>query len=242
MVTELVEKQLPFNNGIAGGECPPAVKNTTPFVAGVEPSPAPAPKLPVGKIADLSGPNFITSKPGMFWCYTHLADIPLSEQSADDRYCKKCYQVLAAEMADLRAIGDRHKHWWALQDKRHSNNGVVPVQGQPTHNLSTSNSKNITVDKLDPPVPVRPIVHPGPKNMALPLDRIAKLAAEGMGSKLIARRLNADGIKVSYRTIQRLLYNPSFVKSKVNDKNDNTSAEFCGSVKGGPAPNEVPIL
>jgi DNA-binding CsgD family transcriptional regulator len=41
--------------------------------------------------------------------------------------------------------------------------------------------------------------------MALPLDRIVKLAADGMGSKLIARQLNADGIEVSYKTIQRLL-------------------------------------
>jgi hypothetical protein len=61
------------------------------------------------------------------------------------------------------------------------------------------------MDKLDPPIPVRPIVHPGPKSMALPIDRIVKLAADGMGSKLIARQLNADGIEVSYKTIQRLL-------------------------------------
>jgi hypothetical protein len=42
--------------------------------------------------------------------------------------------------------------------------------------------------------------------MALPLDRIAKLAVEGMGSKLIARQLNAEGVSVSYKTIQRLLH------------------------------------
>jgi len=162
--------------------------------------------LPVGKIADLRGPNYITSKPGMFWCYTCLADRPLSEQSFDDRYCKKCHQVWADEMADLNAMGNRHKHWWTLHDKRRNNKGIVPVQGHPTHNLSTSYSKNIIADKLNPPVPVRPIVHPGPKNMALPLDRITKLAAKGMGSKLIARQLNADGIEVSYKTIQRLLH------------------------------------
>ena len=190
-------------NGITGGSVLPAADISL----------SAAPVLPTGAVPiagqyqDLSDTKkLILVKPGYFWCYTHLQDLPLEKQSIDKRYCQQCYEILVKALADLKEAGDRHKHWWAVQDRRHGNDRIVPVQGQPTHNLSTSNGQHSTVDKLDPSVPIRPIVHPGPKNMALPLDRIAKLAVEGMGSKLIARQLNAEGVSVSYKTIQRLLY------------------------------------
>jgi hypothetical protein len=102
----------------------------------------------------------------------------------------------------MKSLGNHHKPWWIPKTSNEKN---VQAVEQLAPNMSTVNSQNITVDILDPPMPVRPIVHPGPKSMALPLDRIFKLAADGVGSKLIARQLNADGIKVSYKTIQRLL-------------------------------------
>jgi hypothetical protein len=77
----------------------------------------------------------------------------------------------------------------------------VKVLEQPLQNMSTLKAQNSTVDKLSRPV----IIRRGPKSKALPLERIAKLAADGMGSKLIARQLNANGIEVSYKSIQRLL-------------------------------------
>ena len=38
------------------------------------------------------------------------------------------------------------------------------------------------------------------------MDLIKQLVDEGQGSKMIAKRLTADGIEVSYKTIQRLLH------------------------------------
>jgi len=35
---------------------------------------------------------------GNFYCYTHLRELPLSEQSIDPRYCKVCYNSLTTEV------------------------------------------------------------------------------------------------------------------------------------------------
>ena len=46
----------------------------------------------------------------------------------------------------------------------------------------------------------------GPKHKALPRELIEKWAGEDMGSKAIASKLNSKlGVRVSYKTIQRLL-------------------------------------
>lgn len=46
----------------------------------------------------------------------------------------------------------------------------------------------------------------GPKHKALPVELIVHWVGEGMGSKVIASKLNSElGIKVSYKTIQRSL-------------------------------------
>jgi hypothetical protein len=165
--------------------------------------PANGSNLAAGQFQELRDTaNLIKSKPGMFWCYTHLQDLPLEKQSPDPRYCQDCYALLLHEVDDMKSSGNHHKPWWIPKTANEKN---VQAGEQLAHNMSTVNSQNITVDKLDPPIPVRPIVHPGPKSMALPLDRIVKLAADGMGSKLIAKQLNADGIEVSYKIIQRLL-------------------------------------
>jgi len=199
MTTTLENQQLCF--GITG-RVTAAVGIESHSEKPPEPVPPAAAQLPVGQFQDLRGGNIIASKPGMFWCYTHLQDLPLEKQSSDPRYCQQCFELLVHETADMKSSGNHHKPWWIPKGTNEKN---VQVAEQLTPNMSTLNGKNNTVDKLDLPTPVRPIVHPGPKSKALPLERIAKLAADGMGSKLIARQLNADGIEVSYKTIQRLL-------------------------------------
>jgi hypothetical protein len=200
MTATLENQQFPFT-GITGAF--PAV-GITPSSAGPDCSSGPAPiKLTVGQFQGLrDSHNLIKSKLGMFWCYTHLTDLPLEKQSPDPRYCQECYALLLHEVDDMKSSGNHHKPWWIPKPANKKN---VQAVEQLAPNMSTLNRQKTTVDKLDPPIPVRPIVHPGPKSMALPLDRIVKLAADGMGSKLIARQLNADGIEVSYKTIQRLL-------------------------------------
>ena len=169
------------------------------------------PPEPVAPAASMAGQfqnlsdsrkNLIKSPVGLFWCYIHLADLSFEKQSPDPRYCQECYKLLLREIEDMKSLGNHHKPWWIPKTANEKN---VQAVEHLAPNMSTLNRQKTTVDKLDPPMPARPIVHPGPKSMALPLDRIVKLAADGVGSKLIARQLNADGIKVSYKTIQRLL-------------------------------------
>ena len=49
----------------------------------------------------------IKSPMGKFWCHSHLADMPLSEQSADPRYCRRCFGILSEE-----AKNNKTSDWW----------------------------------------------------------------------------------------------------------------------------------
>jgi hypothetical protein len=70
--------------------------------------------------------NLIASRPETFWCYTHLADLPLSEQSPDPRYCNACNAVLTRDREDSRASGNFRRPWWVPQnDKRRGKDSVV---------------------------------------------------------------------------------------------------------------------
>src|SRR5271157_3841745 len=60
--------------------------------------------------------HLIASKPETFWCYIHLADLPLSEQSPDPRYCKACNAVLSRDREESRAAGNFKKPWWVPQN------------------------------------------------------------------------------------------------------------------------------
>ena len=197
-MTTTLENQLSFGItgrltaavGISHSEKPPE---------GLAPAAA---QLPVGQFQDLRGGNIIASKPGMFWCYTHLQDLPLEKQSSDPRDCQQCFELLVHETADMKSSENHHKPWWIPKGTNEKN---VQIAEQLTPNMSTLNGKKTAVGKLDPPVPIRPIVHPGPKNKELPMDLIKQLVSESQGSKMIAKRLTSDGISVSYKTIQRLL-------------------------------------
>jgi len=83
---------------------------------------------------------------------------------------------------------------------------VVPVIDDVRRIMSPLESKKIAVDIIYPLDATRARVKRGPKHRALPEDLIRQLAGEGMGSKAIVARLKVEhGVKVSYRTIQRIL-------------------------------------
>jgi hypothetical protein len=70
--------------------------------------------------------HLIASTPETFWCYVHLADMPLSEQSLDPRYCKACNAALTRDREDSRASGNFRKPWWVPQNgKRKGKDSVV---------------------------------------------------------------------------------------------------------------------
>jgi hypothetical protein len=117
MTTEIKENKQSI--GISGGSVP-AVGINVPIARQFQ------------NLSD-SRENLIKSPDGFFWCYTHLETLPLAKQSMDPRYCQWCYEIQVKELADLKEAGDRHKHWWAVQDRRHGNDRIVLVQEQPTH-------------------------------------------------------------------------------------------------------------
>jgi hypothetical protein len=92
--------------------------------------------------ADLN--HLVSSKPGMFWCYTHLLYLPLTEQSHDPRYCQQCFEVLMEEAKGMRLSGNHHKPWWIPKS---TNEKSVQVVEQPSLNMSTVNNKKTTVDR-----------------------------------------------------------------------------------------------
>ena len=67
-----------------------------------------APVVHSCNLSDLE--HLITSKAGYFWCYTHLADLPLKEQSPDSRYCRQCYEILKKEGKEAKRSSN--KIWW----------------------------------------------------------------------------------------------------------------------------------
>lgn len=44
---------------------------------------------------------------GNFYCYTHLRELPISEQSIDPRYCKVCYESLTSEIKMAKIANSR---------------------------------------------------------------------------------------------------------------------------------------
>ena len=132
-----------------------------------------------------------------FWCHACLDDKPASEASPDPRYCQGCYEFLLKE-AELLPVG-KHPQWTPRTPQKPV---VEPVQLASVvghNNMGTQSGSEImsTVDDNN---------KRGPKHKALPQELIEKWTGEGMGSKAIASKLNNElGIKVSYKTIQRLL-------------------------------------
>ena len=174
---------------------------TSTLVNTIQDGSRPSPLPPIEHYWDISDTSrLVGSKPGHFWCYTHLLDMPLEVQSIDPRYCRECYEILKVEYQDMVLTRGKRKPWW-MPVNGTSLKTPPQVQEQGAVIMSTSNGKKNTVD-IFPPAPV---VRRGPKKKSLPMELIAQLAGQDLGSKAIASRLNADGIAVSYRTIQRQL-------------------------------------
>lgn len=139
---------------------------------------------------------------GGFFCHGCLVSHPAVMQSPDSRYCQFAYNNLLQDLKELRAAGNRRKFAWEPKPQRQSaNKKGVHVVEQPSLNMSTSNGEKNKVDIFPPTPPIRR----GPKSHDLPDDKIRQLALAGFGSKAIATRLQSDGVKVSYKTIQRRL-------------------------------------
>ena len=136
--------------------------------------------------------NLIASRPETFWCYAHLADLPLSEQSPDPRYCRACNALLTREREDSRAF---RKLWWVPQNGRRKGKKIVTVEihGPPIKPMI--NSPFSMLDDINPTLP-KPkgdnsknrVGHNHPsdredKHHQMPANRMHQLAFDGMGIK-----------------------------------------------------------
>ena len=139
---------------------------------------------------------------GGCFCQACLAGKHALEQSYDQRYCQHCYEILKAA-ADILPVNKRPS--WrpkafkkALEKQYHIPQDEISI-------MSTSESKEFEVDIIIARATARPLSKRGPKFTELPEDLIRELASQNQGAKAIATRLKAEGIEITYRTIQRRL-------------------------------------
>ncbi|MFC2024460.1 helix-turn-helix domain-containing protein [Chloroflexota bacterium] len=146
---------------------------------------------------------------GGFFCHACLIDKSAEELSPDPRYCLGCYNFLVeeAKMSTRRCnVG-----WKPIVTSagfiqgREQGEKIAQVSPDVRTIMSTLESKKSEVDIIQPVVISKEIRKRGPKPRSLPEDFIRQLASEGTGSKAIATRLKAEGVTVSYKTIQRVL-------------------------------------
>lgn len=149
---------------------------------------------------------------GGFFCLSCLIGKPGSEQSSDSRYCQSCQDFLTEEAKTLLQSGNHHRPEWipqglSLGASKAEDGGKTsaPYQVDGRTIMSTLNSEKNTVAIIPPRVAIRPSSKRGPKFRDLPVNFIRELAGLGHGPKAIATRLKADGIAVSYKTVQRVL-------------------------------------
>jgi hypothetical protein len=165
-----------------------------------KPPPKPSLMPSIEHYRDLSNlGSLIASEPGMFWCYTHLADLPLSEQSPDPRYCKACNAVLTREREDLRGSGNRKKPWWVPQNGKRPGKDTVVVDNHVPQIMSTLKGANSALDEIDPTLAGTKVKHfkngithnqhinRVRKHHQLPVKRNKQLAFDGMGIKEAAK-------------------------------------------------------
>ena len=139
----------------------------------------------------------------LFFCYTCLENNDRKELSPDSRYCQGCYDFLLKE---AEMLPGRKRPAWIPKAGKIGHHKSIQVSQDMVLIMSTLNDKDIEVDIIQPSVAKVTRVKRGPKQKPLPQELIEQWAGEGMGSKAIASKLNNElGIKISYKTIQRLL-------------------------------------
>ena len=139
--------------------------------------------------------HLIASSPETFWCYTHLADVPLSEQSLDPRYCKACNAALTREREDSRASGNFRKPWWVPQNGRRKGKDSVVAEIQGPQTIFAQKGLLPISDKIAPTLDgskdkdsengiIQHRHRETPRRLHhLPIKRNKQLAFDGMGMK-----------------------------------------------------------
>jgi len=159
----------------------------------------------------MPGIHFDITRDKTFPYFCEACLVGKNDVSPDSRYCQECYSFLLAE-AEM-VTGHTHTNWKPIKPPHES----PTIEERSTQKLphvsqvgggimSTLNSKKSEVDIIKATTPSKVAGKRGPKQKVLPHELIKRWAGEGMGSKAIASRLKGElDIKVSYKTIQRVL-------------------------------------
>lgn len=134
-----------------------------------------------------------------FFCKACLENPPAAAASPDPRYCRFCFDFLTEEAKLLQVTRPGANPNWLPQGSRTAEKGHTQAVAHghncaPTVSMVQQQAGNMSTGKR------------GPKSRVLPWSLILKLAAEGLAPKAIAARLYAQqGLKISYKTIERKL-------------------------------------
>lgn len=141
-----------------------------------------------------------------FWCQTCFVARPLDDRSPDERYCQACYCLLSKE-AEMLGSHVKEPDWIPGKLQKIEGKKLPPIPQGGGGNMATVKGDKSEVAIIKPVTSKVTHGKRGPKYRGdLPLDLISQWQSEGMGSKAIARRLNAEyGIKVGFRTVARIL-------------------------------------
>jgi hypothetical protein len=131
-----------------------------------------------------------------FWCETHLAAVPVTEQSADPRYCRDCYDFLCHELELMMEHRTTKRPAWIPDPLPEALRAVLlPTAGgqkacDTGMTLSTGMSQTVTCENgaqhgLD--------------------DAILGLAGQSLGCRAIADELCRQGYSITYRSVARHL-------------------------------------
>lgn len=121
--------------------------------------------------------------PGGFFCLACLVGKPADDQSADPRYCQSCYDVLTEETTTMPKT--KRPAWLPLGARK-------ARQGTPT----TTESGQIPSDSIE---------NGGTSTSEVVTAQIMKLSGDKLSYRGIEKALATEGIKISYRTIGRII-------------------------------------
>jgi hypothetical protein len=140
-----------------------------------------------------------------FWCSTHLGVMLVADQSPDPRYCQFCYDLLNNEVRILKETRQYNARASLLPKVTA---GKPPAGTQPGVEAPVKRDKKpIAVADVETDTVRTSVIlsHRGRNKKSLPVERIKELAASGASSRDIAKKLELDGVMVSYRTVSRAL-------------------------------------
>ncbi len=118
----------------------------------------------------------------------------------------ECFSKEAGDGVEVRYMGGClvWEIWLSDGDEISAEKAPVTVDDHPVI-MATLNGIETEVATIQPSVATRASPKRGRKQKSLPLERIAMLAGQGIGSKGIATMLKAEGVSVGFRTIARIL-------------------------------------